>query len=104
MDIDATVHVTPEALPKRRGVMFDPTINLGHVLTAVAFITSGVVAYNNLDKRLAIQEQLSAQLVAQRAEKDAVFKETLRDVQGDVKEMNRSVMELSKSINQRPQK
>lgn len=97
MEIDATVHVEQ---PKRR-VTFDPTINLGHILTFVGFMSSGFVAYNNLDKRLSIQEQMSMQLVQQRTEKDAQFKETLRDVQTDVKELNRSVNVLGNSLAQR---
>jgi hypothetical protein len=43
---------------------FDPTINLGHVLTILSFIISGIVAYigvkvelSNVDTRLALVER-----------------------------------------------
>ena len=38
---------------RRRGVHFDPTINLGHVLTAVAFLGSTMAAWYTLDARVA---------------------------------------------------
>lgn len=38
------------------GIKFDPTINLGHVLTFVGFICSIFVAWETLDKRLLVLE------------------------------------------------
>lgn len=95
MDIDATVHMDP---PKRR-VMFDPTINLGHILTALTMLASGFVAYNNLDKRLTVQEQMAVQVAVTRTEKDAAFKETLVEMKSDVKELRRSIDDLTKTLN-----
>ncbi len=97
MDIDATVRM--EDPPKKR-LNYDPTINLGHILTFIGFMASGFVAYNNLDKRLSIQEQMTVQVAAQRAEKDQVMKETLKEMQGDVKELSRSVNELGRLLSQ----
>lgn len=37
----------------RRGVRFDPTINLGHVLTALAFLFSTVAAWYTLNAQVA---------------------------------------------------
>lgn len=36
----------------RRGIVFDPTINLGHVLTAAAFLLSTVVGWVTLNARV----------------------------------------------------
>jgi hypothetical protein len=41
---------------QRRKLTFDPTINLGHILTAAAMLASGFAAYNTLDKRVAVIE------------------------------------------------
>ena len=38
-------------------VRFDPTVNLGHVLTFIGFIISGFLAYQNIDKRIAVLEE-----------------------------------------------
>ncbi len=37
----------------RRGVKFDPTINLGHVLTALAFLFSTAAAWHTLNSQVA---------------------------------------------------
>jgi len=36
---------------------FDPTINLGHILTFLGFIAAGFAAWSTLDKRLTIMEE-----------------------------------------------
>lgn len=38
-------------------IKFDPTVNLGHVLTFVGFIVAGFGAWATLDKRLVILEE-----------------------------------------------
>lgn len=39
-------------LPNRRGVHFDPTINLGHVASAAVFLVSTVAAWVSLNARV----------------------------------------------------
>jgi len=95
MDIDATVHM---AEPKKR-LTFDPTINLGHILTAVAFLSSGFVAYNNLDKRLTVQEQLAVSIATQRQERDADQKERLAEIKADIKDLARLMADLTRQQN-----
>ena len=59
-----------EVEPSRQGKpRFDPTINYGHVLTAVSFITAGIGAYfgmsaelRNVDQRVAKIESTLHQL------------------------------------------
>lgn len=46
-----------DADEKPKKPWFDPTINLGHVLTFIGFIGTGMVAYATMDKRLAILEE-----------------------------------------------
>ena len=41
----------------RRGIKFDPTINLGHILTFVALLLAGFGAWSALDKRVTIIEE-----------------------------------------------
>ena len=40
----------------RRRIVFDPTINLGHVLSFIAFLAVGGGAYLNIEKRVTVQE------------------------------------------------
>lgn len=41
---------------QRKRVSFDPTINLGHVLTAAAMLATGFAAWSALDKRITTVE------------------------------------------------
>lgn len=88
----------------RRKVNFDPTINLGHILTAVVMLATGFTAYNNLDKRVSGLEQLAAQITVRGVEKDQALKENLADMRGDVKELRHSIDELTKTLNDRTRK
>ncbi len=41
---------------ENRRIRFDPTVNLGHILTFLGFISLGIGAYQNLDKRVTVVE------------------------------------------------
>src|SRR3989344_4817602 len=56
----------------RRRVAFDPTINLGHVLTFVGFLITGFSAYSALDKRVTLIESQSATVVERTREQGIV--------------------------------
>ena len=43
-------------LPKR-GVRFDPTINLGHIITFFGFLVAIFTAWSTLDKRVIVLEE-----------------------------------------------
>lgn len=82
---------------QRRRVAFDPTINLGHVLTFVGFMIAGFSAYSTLDKRVTLME---SQIVANSAhvrDQDSRLKETLSDIRADVKELQRTFNFISRS-------
>lgn len=55
-------NVTQEQQQSSGRVKFDPTINLGHVITFVGFVISIFIAWNTLDRRVAV---LEASAVAQ---------------------------------------
>lgn len=44
-------------MPEQRRVRFDGTINLGHILTFLGFLISGIIAWNTMDKRVVILEE-----------------------------------------------
>jgi hypothetical protein len=41
-------------------VRYDPTINLGHILTFIGFIVALATAWFNIDKRILVLEQATA--------------------------------------------
>jgi uncharacterized coiled-coil protein SlyX len=41
----------------QRGVRFDATVNLGHILTFIGFVITGASMYMTLDKRVVVLEE-----------------------------------------------
>lgn len=70
---------------------FDPTVNLGHILTFIGFMATGFGVYSHFDKRLSVVE-VKTEIQAQRStEYEARIKESLQEIKSDVKDMKRSV-------------
>ena len=42
---------------RKRGIIFDSTINLGHILTFIGFLITGFMAWQSMDKRVIVLEQ-----------------------------------------------
>lgn len=85
-----------ELMPRRR-VAFDPTINLGHVLTFVGFMVAGFSAYSTLDKRVTLIESQMLTSSTQVRDQDSRLKETLSDIRADLKDLQRTVNFMSRS-------
>lgn len=84
--MDQTETVTHPNRPR-----FDPTINLGHILTFIGFLATGFGAYSHVDKRLSVVE-VKAEIQAQKSsEYEARIKESLAEIKSDVKDVKRSV-------------
>jgi hypothetical protein len=75
-------------------VSFDPTINLGHLLTFAGFIVTGTVAYFDLRERISITELKTVHIEQEfRQEKDRI-KEALQEIKSGVSDVNRKVDDL----------
>lgn len=85
-----------EHRPKSRRPVFDPTINLGHVLTFVGFLSVGGGAYLNIEKRVTVQEVRSEMFERASKEDIARTSNALSDIRNDIKEVRRGVDELRK--------
>lgn len=75
-----------ETSTQRKGLHFDPTINLGHILTAGVFLASTMAAWFSLNARvdvLAINDTRIERVLEQKADKET---------------MGRGEMELSRRI------
>lgn len=67
----------PTNVPARHGVRFDPTINLGHMVSAGVFLVCAGVAYASMDARVSKLEDAARDLKVRDADimrdsKDAV--------------------------------
>lgn len=71
--------------PNRKGIRWDATINLGHVLTFVGFIVAGFGAWATLDKRLTVIEEhryLQKQVDLSQDNRATEAAQAMRDVLG----------------------
>lgn len=85
----------PFEAPKRRPVKFDPTINLGHILTFIGFIASGSVAYFDLRERIAVHDVRIQQIDTETNAEKGRIRDTLRELRDDVREVRRGVDQLA---------
>lgn len=86
-----------DAQQDKKRPIFDPTINLGHVLTFCGFIATGFAAYSTLDKRVAVIEQRAIALEQRSTEQDARIKEALSDIRSDLRDVKRGVDDIVRS-------
>lgn len=86
----------------RRRVTFDPTINLGHVLTFAGFLITGFSAYSALDKRVTLIESQTASVLERSREQDSRLKDTLTEIKSDVKDMQRSINDVNRNLSTQP--
>lgn len=82
----------------RKRFSFDPTVNLGHLLTMVTFVGLGVSTYYSLDKRITKQEDMAPFVATAREAKDAAFKSTLDTLATDLKDVKLSVDKLTLNV------
>jgi hypothetical protein len=85
--------------PHSKRLRFDPTINLGHLLTFVGFMLAGFGAWSTLDKRvLVLEENRKTQATIDQAQ-DARYDYGIRQVQG---QLDRIDTKIDRLIEKRP--
>lgn len=91
-----------EELDKKSGIKFDPTVNLGHILTFVGFILAILAAWQNLDKRLIIlEENRNLQAQVDRSQ-DARLDDRTRHISEVLSEIKNSILRLEEKIDRQP--
>jgi hypothetical protein len=73
---------------------FDPTINLGHVLTFAGFMVTGFAAYGVVDKRVAVLEEARVSQVQIDRRQDDVTAEMKRTNREDFRDINMKLDQL----------
>lgn len=79
-------------------VKFDPTINLGHILTFASMVAAVLASYSLLDKRVGVLEERSNAAIVQATDRQVEQKESLREIKADIKDLQRSVNEISRAV------
>lgn len=84
------------AEPKK--VTFDPTINLGHILTFLGFVIGIAVSWSTLDKRLTIvEENRKTQEQVDRAQ-DQVVSHQMIQIRESLSEIKNSIGKLTDKL------
>lgn len=79
---------SPQDTDRPQGITFDRTINLGHILTFLGFVITGMVAWSTLDKRVVVLEEArKAQAQVDRHQDDVLGQNmsTIREALGEIK-------------------
>jgi len=80
------------------GIRFDPTINLGHVLTFLGFLIAIFAAWVNLDKRVVIlEENKRTQHQIDKAQ-DALLQQNLIQIRETLNDMRTGINRLNDRI------
>lgn len=82
----------------KKKLSFDPTINLGHVLTFCSMLLACLAAYYSLDKRVALLEDRAIQIEAKLRENNVAVKDSLKEIKEDVKDMRNAVENVSNAL------
>lgn len=85
----------------RKKPVFDPTINLGHVLTATCMLAAGFASYSALDRRVVVVEEKVANAVQQSTEQRAEQRDAAREIKSDIKDMQHTLNEITRTLTQR---
>lgn len=87
----------PEPMQRKR-VQFDPTINLGHILTFVGFMLAGFGAWGNIDKRITLTEVQAGAAVERTNDQDRRMNETLKELKTDIKDVRQAVNDINRTL------
>ena len=87
----------PEPMQRKR-VQFDPTINLGHILTFVGFMLAGFGAWGNIDKRITLTEVQATAAVERTNDQDRRMNETLKELKTDIKDVRQAVSDINRTL------
>lgn len=73
---------------KPSGFKFDPTINLGHILTMSVVISTGFLAYSQIVSRITILEEVTKRQMVIDIRQDTEMKENKQMVRDDLRDIN----------------
>lgn len=86
--------MTPQTENKERRIRFDPTVNLGHIITFVGFLIAIFTAWTTLDKRVVVLEEgRKAQESIDRQQDQRVL-ETRSEIRDSLQEIKRGMDRL----------
>lgn len=74
------------------------TINLGHVLTFLGFLTTIFVGWVNLDKRVMVLEEKTASQKIVDAHQDTLVQNNIRQIEAGLTDIKNYILRLEKKV------
>ena len=87
---------------KHRHWNYDPTINLGHVITFMSMLALGATAYFDLRERVTVNELRQQVIEAEQAAEKARIRDSLTDIRIDLRDVKRGIEQLARPTPPRP--
>jgi len=97
-----TIEHDQEPEPARSGVRFDPTINLGHVLTFIGFLLTALLTWSSMDKRVTVLEEARKVQEARDIHQDVRLSEKMGEIHDSLTELKRGVEQVRDRLEKRP--
>lgn len=92
---------TTEQSDDDRRFKFDPTINLGHIITAVSMIVAAMVSWSLMDKRVVVLEEARAAQRERDTVQDASNREKFQEVRETMIDLRRAVEKVADKVGAR---
>ena len=100
--MEAQKYIGVERRERARGVRFDNTINLGHLLTFVGFLITIMVSWTTLDKRVVVLEESRKAQAALDTTQDHRSAEKFSEIRDTLGEIKRSVDRVNDRLERKP--
>lgn len=97
-----TIEHATEQDPDPGRIRFDRTINLGHVLTFIGFIVTGMIGWSAMDKRVAVLEEARKVQEARDIAQDGRLSEKMGEIRDSLTELKRGVEQVRDRLEKRP--
>lgn len=81
---------------------FDPTINLGHVLTFVSLMVAIIVSWSALDKRVVVLEESRNTQAQIDRHQDIVLGQNMQQIRETLNDMKSSLQRINDRLDKRP--
>lgn len=80
---------------EKKGIKFDATINLGHVMTFVGFLFTGFIAWQTLDTRVVVLEQTNKLQILRDSQQDVLLSNQNQHITETLVEIKRALEHLN---------
>lgn len=83
---------------EQKGIRFDKTINLGHLLTIISFVIIAMMQWSIMDKRVVILEEFRVAQRERDVAQDIVSKDKFQEVRDALLDLRRGIEKVADKV------